>query len=110
MSRRRRASHLADGAALAAEAARIGFEANMVIAMRMMGFAGWWATSPSEAERMVAEKRRAFTEAAFAAGRAAAKGAGPAAVTKAAMKPIRRKTKANAKRLARRGPGRPRAK
>jgi hypothetical protein len=79
-------------------------EAQSVIAMRTMGMAGLWNVSPGENARMVAEKGHAMRDAGFAATRAILLGKGPAAVAEAALKPIRRKTRSNAKRLARRGP------
>ena len=79
-------------------------QANMVIAMRMMGMAGGWNVTPAENKRMVDEK----TDAAMASGtammRAAMAGKGPVAVAEAGLAPVARKTRANAKRLAKRGP------
>jgi hypothetical protein len=82
-------------------------EAQMVIGLRMMGMAGLWRVAPSENTRMVTEKAAALQDAAAAATRAALRGAGPAAIADAALKPIRRRTRANAARLARRGPKTP---
>jgi hypothetical protein len=79
-------------------------QANMVVAMRMMGMAGAWNVTPAENQRMVDEK----TDAAIAAGqammRAVMAGKGPVAVAEAGLAPVARKTRANAKRLAGRGP------
>ncbi|MBV7408522.1 antifreeze protein [Maritimibacter sp. DP1N21-5] len=83
------------------EAGMIVGEANMVIAMRLWGMAGLWSVTPSENARMLSEKTGAYTRAIMNASVAAATG-GDAA--KAAMKPIRQKTKSNVKRLAKRGP------
>jgi hypothetical protein len=82
-------------------------ESQAVIAMRLMGLAGVWAVGPSETLRMVSEKPAAYARAAEAAGRAAFAGKSPHQVAGAALKPLRRKTRANSRRLARRGPGRP---
>lgn len=82
-------------------------EAQMVIGMRMLGMAGLWRISPSENSRMVNEKLSAVQESAAAATRAALLGKPPAVIADHALKPIRRRTSANAKRLARRGPGTP---
>jgi hypothetical protein len=87
---------------------RLGFmlaEAQMVMAMRMMGMAGLWRVPPSENARMVSEKLVAAQQSATAATRAAMQGKPPAAIADQALKPIRRRTSANVKRLARRGPG-----
>ncbi len=80
-------------------------EAQMVIGMRMMGMMGLWRASPSENVRMSAEKLSAASEAAMASSRAMLTGKSPALIAEAALKPIRRRTSANVKRLARRGPG-----
>ena len=82
-------------------------EAQMVIGMRMMGLMGFWRVLPSETHRMSSEKLAAMGEAAMASTRAAMTGQPPIKVAEAALKPIRRKTASNVKRLARRGPGKP---
>lgn len=89
---------------------RLGFmlaEAQMVMAMRMMGMAGLWRVPPSENSRMVSEKLAAMQDSATAATRAALQGKPAAVIAEHALKPIRRRTSANAKRLAKRGPGTP---
>lgn len=87
------------------ELMRIGVESQAVITMRMLGMMGLWATRPQEMTRMVREK----PEAAFAAWQAASfalmRGAGVEAVTRAALRPVGRRTGANMRRLARLGPG-----
>lgn len=80
-------------------------EAQAVIAMRMMGLAGFWAVHPSESLRMIAEKPAAYARAAEAAGRAAFAGKAPHEIAGAALRPVRRKTRANSRRLVRKGPG-----
>lgn len=82
-------------------------EAQTVIAMRLMGMAGMWRVLPSENARMVSEKLAAAQDASLAATRAALQGKSPAVIADHALKPIRRRTSANVKRLARRGPGTP---
>jgi hypothetical protein len=79
-------------------------QANMVIAMRMMGIAGAWNVSPAENRRMVHEKRAVAVESGAAMTRAVMTGKGPVALAKAGLAPIARRTGANAKRLAKRGP------
>ncbi len=71
-------------------------EAQAVIAMRMFGMMGMWPVSPGENARMVSEKIAAVQEAQMAVMKAAMNGASPAA-----LRPVRRRTKANAERLAR---------
>ena len=78
-------------------------EANAVIAMRTMGMAGIWSVTPQENRRMLTEKVTALTKAGSDAAVAAASGAGPDVVIAAAIKPVRRATSANAKRLGKRG-------
>ncbi|HQU69398.1 MAG TPA: antibiotic ABC transporter [Albidovulum sp.] len=80
-------------------------EANMVIFMRVCGLAGFWNVSASEKSRMVREKTHAAQASARAAGRAMAAGESPTAIAQAALDPVRRRTKSNVLRLARRGPG-----
>jgi hypothetical protein len=82
-------------------------EANMVIAMRLWGMAGMWKVAPSENKRMLDEKSSAAMASGTAMVRAMAAGHGPAAVAMAGLKPVRAKTRANAARLAKRGPGTP---
>jgi hypothetical protein len=82
-------------------------EAQAVIAMRMMGMAGMWSVAPTETTRMISEKGAAYSSAMKAAGRAAMSGKRPDEIAEAALRPIRRKTRSNSRRLARRGPGRP---
>ena len=87
-----------------ADLALLAWETQMVMAMRIAGMAGMWSVVPSENDRMVSEKGPAFAEAAAAATMALARGSGPAAVTQAWMRPLRRRTGANARRLSKRGP------
>lgn len=85
------------------QAVMIMAEAQAVIAMRMWGIAGIWSVTPSENNRMVSEKVFALTRAATDAGTAVMRGRRADQVVAAAMKPIRQKTRANARRLAKRG-------
>jgi hypothetical protein len=82
-------------------------EAQMVIGMRMMGMMGMWRVPRSENSRMVTEKVQAMQAAGVAAASAAMTGKSPAAAIEHALKPIQRRTRANAKRLGRPGPGKP---
>ena len=80
-------------------------ETQSVIAMRTLGMAGLWSVTPTERRRMVDEKLPAFTEAALAAGTAAFHGKRPDQVMDAAIRPLGKATRANSKRLAKRGSG-----
>ncbi|WP_375691523.1 hypothetical protein [Pseudooceanicola sp. LIPI14-2-Ac024] len=90
----------------AMSAAQIGVSAAMVIQMRMMQMA-LGTMSPAEATRMVFEKQTALARSTERSARALAANKGPAAVTAAALAPYRTATRANAKRLARQDPTRP---
>jgi len=83
--------------------AAMAVEAQMVVAFRTMGLMGLWAVAPGEASRMVVEKPAAFNRAAAAATRAAMAGRGPDEVMAAALASLRGRTRANMRRLARRG-------
>ncbi|WP_441869269.1 hypothetical protein [Phaeovulum sp. W22_SRMD_FR3] len=86
------------------EMTRMGVEAQAVIAMRMAGMMGLWATNPAENNRMVREKQVAAAASMMAVGRAAMAGESATNVMRAGLKPIGRKTASNARRLARLGP------
>ncbi|MGJ8609914.1 MAG: antifreeze protein [Octadecabacter sp.] len=78
-------------------------ESQAVIGMRLMGMAGVWSVTAGENDRMISEKMDAMTKGMTAAGAAAMRGKSPDQITAAAIKPIRQKTRANHKRLAKRG-------
>jgi hypothetical protein len=78
-------------------------EAQIVISLRLMGMAGVWNTPRGEHRRMVAEKAAAAQESGMAAARAMVSGARPTEVAQSALSPVRRRTRANAARLAKRG-------
>ncbi len=80
------------------------FETQMVVTYRMLGLAGFWAVGKTENRRMIAEKAPAFLEASVAATQAAVRGERPDQVVGAWVKPLRRKTSQNARRLGRLGP------
>ena len=82
-------------------------EANMVIAMRIWGMAGMWKTHPGETDRMVQEKSAAAMASGAAMAKAMVAGKSAAAVALAGLKPVRAKTRSNAARLSKRGPGTP---
>lgn len=83
---------------------KLGVEAQSVVTMRVLGAAGLWNVLPDENARMISEKQQAFSESAFAAGRAALSGHAPEKVVKAALRPLRLKTRSNVRRLSKRGP------
>ena len=74
-------------------------ETQFVMAYRTMGLLGLWAAAPGESRRMIDEKGPAFAEAALAASRAAMLGRRPDEIMGAWVRPLRRKTRSNARRL-----------
>ncbi|WP_225030015.1 antifreeze protein [Xinfangfangia pollutisoli] len=92
---------------LAVRSAMTLAEAQAVIAMRLAGMMGLWRVTPQENDRMLSEKLAAVRESSLAAARATMAGKSPAAVADQALKPYRRRTRANAQRLTKRGPGTP---
>jgi hypothetical protein len=79
----------------------LGFEAQQVIAARLMRLARADATAALEANRMVQEKVAAFFEAQAAAGVALARGDSLRATVARAHRPYRRRVRANRRRLKR---------
>lgn len=75
-------------------------EANTVISLRVLGIAGILPAHHTENKRMAAEKAPAFAEAMVAGARAAMQGQSPERVALATMRPLRRRTRANVKRLS----------
>lgn len=80
-------------------------EAQSVILMRLWGMAGFWNTAPSEMVRMITEKQAAALSSARATQRAMIQGKPAGEVAMAALRPVRSRTRKNAARLSRRGPG-----
>ncbi|WP_134681193.1 antibiotic ABC transporter [Paracoccus ravus] len=81
--------------------ARMAWESQIVIAMRTAGMMGLLPQDKAEPSRMVTEKADAANEAMFAALAAAGRGERADKVMAAALRPYRRRTKANVKRLSR---------
>ncbi|HWL56101.1 MAG TPA: antibiotic ABC transporter [Paracoccus sp. (in: a-proteobacteria)] len=84
--------------------ARMAWEAQMVIAMRTAGMMGLMRQDAAEPTRMVVEKADAASEAMLAALQAAGRGERADRVMQAALRPYRRRTKANVKRLSSKKP------
>ncbi|WP_233253409.1 antibiotic ABC transporter [Paracoccus binzhouensis] len=80
--------------------ARMAWESQMVIALRTAGMLGILRQDASEPQRMVVEKANAATEALHAALNAAGRGARADRVMAAALRPYRRRTRANVRRLS----------
>jgi hypothetical protein len=83
------------------DAWRMLAEAQTVIALRMMGMAGLWRLADGETTRMFTEKQEAFAQSAFDGALAAMRGQSPDRVLSAVVRPLGRKTSANARRLGR---------
>jgi len=94
-----------DFLAPALEASTMLAEAQMVIGLRLAGLAGFWPMGRAESNRMVTEKLSAGMDSAHAALRAGMAGNSLPDVAMAAMKPLRQKTKSNARRLRRKATG-----
>jgi hypothetical protein len=75
------------------------FESQIVISLRLMGMAGMLPAAQGENARMVSEKTSALQEAGLAASRAFLTGAAMPAIALAAITPVRRRTRANVRRL-----------
>ena len=83
-------------------AAQVGWDADIVVAMRVMRLTVGGALAQREAQRMVAEKVTAIAEAQAAAVAKMIMGGGMAAAIKSASAVYRRKVLANQRRLTRR--------
>ena len=80
------------------EAVKFGFEVQSVIAMRLLKIATGGASS-AECTRMVTEKIKAAADAHTAGAIALAKGKSIRTATKRAMAPVKRRVRANRRRL-----------
>ena len=81
------------------KAGQIMAESNLVIGLRLSGMAGMWPMDQAETTRMMTEKLQAGALAGKAAMRAGMSGGSLPDIAMAAMKPVGRRTRANAKRL-----------
>jgi hypothetical protein len=81
------------------EAMRFSYEAQGVIAARLMLFAAGAPNAAAEAERMIIEKVAAFSDARIAAGQALTDGLGLYAAAERAYAPLRQCVHANSDRL-----------
>lgn len=97
-----------DMIALGFEMSRLMFEAQTVITLRMLGMGGFWGRAKDEDTRMVAEKQAAFAKAGIAIWGSAMRGGAPDKIASAGIRPLRRTTKSNVKRLSGKGPRLPR--
>ncbi|KGJ04549.1 antibiotic ABC transporter [Paracoccus versutus] len=80
--------------------ARMAWESQMVIALRTAGMMGLVRQDAAEPQRMVVEKADAASEALQAALRAAGRGERADRVMAAALRPYRKRTRANVRRLS----------
>ena len=87
---------------LMADVMRMGIEAQFIMTLRTAGMLGMLPHGKDENRLMVTEKTDACRESLSAAFRSAARGARADQILAAALKPYGRRTRANAKRLARR--------
>lgn len=97
----------ADALRLSVKTGLLMLDAQMVIGLRLMGMAQMWRVAPFENRRMMAEKIAAASASGKAVQKAMMAGKRPAAIVDAALKPVASRARANAGRLARRGPKTP---
>lgn len=79
--------------------ALFAWQSGWVFALRSMQLGTDPAGASAALAEMVAEKQKAFTDGAFAAGRAVMQGARPDVVAAAALRPARRRVAANMRAL-----------
>jgi len=82
------------------DAAKFNLEIQAVVSMRLMKIAAGGAEAAAEYVRMIQEKSAAAVAAQTAGSLALAKGRSIKAATKAAMVPVKKKVRANRKRLS----------
>jgi hypothetical protein len=86
---------------IACDAARLGFEAQWVIAARMMRLAAGGALAETELHRMISEKTATFVEAQMMAAGALARGRKSPAAAREALGVYRKRVRRNRRRLSR---------
>jgi hypothetical protein len=87
--------------ALALQTARLGLDAQQVMALRLVRLSGGGAAGLAEAQRMINDKITALGEAQLAAATGALTGDGPK-LAKKVLRVFARRVRANKKRLSRR--------
>ncbi|MGA2895811.1 MAG: hypothetical protein ABSE22_23360 [Xanthobacteraceae bacterium] len=87
--------------ALSSQAARLGMEAQSVIALRLMRLASGGARGQAEAQRMMTEKLAALAEAQAAAVAGAIEGRGSRRTGKKVLGVYEKRVRANRRRLSR---------
>jgi hypothetical protein len=85
--------------ALSSETARLGFEAQQVMALRMMRLAGGGAKAEAESRRMVSEKIAAFAEAQAAAAAVMAEDGDHHRAAKKVLNIYKKHVRGNSRRL-----------
>lgn len=85
----------------AIEAGQMLAEAQLVIGLRLAGLAGGWSLPAGEVPRMIGEKLEASTASARAVINSGLAGDSLPEMAMAGLKPLRRRTRANARRLRR---------
>ena len=84
------------------DAAQLTFEAQQVVALRMLRLAPGGACAAAESRRMVTEKAAAALASGAAAAAALASGQSPRTAAKRALTPYRQRVRRNRRRLVRR--------
>ena len=88
---------------LSVDVGQMAVESQQIMTLRLLGLAGVVPMRADEPARMVAEKQDALAASGRAMSRAMMAGKGPTEVMAAGVKPMRTKTRANAKRLTKPG-------
>jgi hypothetical protein len=83
------------------DASRFAFDAQSVIALRMMRLASGGPRAAAETQLMIAEKVGALAAAQLAGALALASGKSTGTAAKRAMTPVRQRVRANRRRLSR---------
>ncbi len=83
------------------DALKFNLEVQSVIAMRLMKIATGGAAGAAESTKMIHEKAEASVASLTAGALALAKGRNVKAATKAVMEPVKKRVRANRKRLSR---------
>ncbi len=84
------------------KAAQFAYEAQWVVALRMLQLAEGGPLAAAEAQRMITEKFAALAAAQTAGALALATGATPSGAATRALAPVKRRVRANRRRLTRR--------
>ena len=98
-----RHTNVFDYLSAAASVCHLAFEAQNVVALRVMGLAGIWNTPFDESWRMMAEKPKTFLVSGSEGAAALLSGKSPDKVVSATLEPLQQAARDNRVRLSERG-------